>query len=266
MTIQRLWNIVPILERKIPFSFNAEVTQIALDAFDVYSTTRSSGSSFGTKSNSGNRRTRRRGKPSESPSAQPDGSGLTSNDFFFEHQRISGYTNGTPILSQSGAIQSLQDALALQVKQYLRLLGGRAAEVSTLIESGILSLDMWAAIQRGKEAYHKEHVHEGALVSGVYYSSVPEGSAPLVLHEPTKLDDGSFGYDSFKKSDDVFVITPQDGKVVLFPPWLLHGVPRVKVDDADRERPDADAQLPRVSFAFNLSGAFAGGDPWDITR
>ena len=43
--------------------------------------------------------------------------------------------------------------------------------------------------------------------------------------------------------------------------WLLHGVPNVETDSDE-----SNFQEPRVSFAFNLSGAYAGGDPWNLTQ
>ena len=263
MAIQRLWKIAPILSTNliesgiIHSSLNADLTQTAVDAFDAYSKSRSTG----TGTTRRNRRTHGQSSRASTPQAQPTGSGITINDYFFEHQRINGYINGTPILSQSQAMHTLNDSLTIQVNNYLQLLGGRAAQLSMLIQSGIISLDLWAAIQRGEGAYHKDHVHEGVLLSGVYYSSVPKGSAPLLLHRPTRPEGDNNNCPKLDEADEVFVMEPKDGQVILFPPWLLHGVPPV-----DGNKDNVDVRSTRVSFAFNLSGAYAGGDPWDVTR
>jgi hypothetical protein len=61
------------------------------------------------------------------------------------------------------------------------------------------------------------------------------------------------------------VISPRAGELVLFPPWLVHGVPMA----AAAEATDASIHQPRVSYAFNVTGgmgAYAWGDPWDVTR
>jgi uncharacterized protein (TIGR02466 family) len=119
---------------------------------------------------------------------------------------------------------------------------------------------MWSAVQRGKGAYHQDHVHEGVLVSGVYYAAVPDGSAPLVLRRPVDVHGNGFvaeGHDD--DDDDDFILQPSEGQLVIFPPWLLHGVPLSSNNEES-------SGLPRVSFAFNLNGAYARGDPWDVTR
>ena len=114
-----------------------------------------------------------------------------------------------------------------------------------------------------KGAYHANHVHEGVLVSGVYYAAVPSGSAPLVLRRP-KADDTRLNESQSKAIDEVtdVVLSPEEGNLVLFPPWVEHGVPV-----AEEQHPNDSNNLPRVSFAFNVTGAFAlGNDLWNATR
>ena len=290
MALQRFWNNiqVPILsknlieQRIISSSLNDEVVQDALDTFDAYSKLHNDTNGSASTRSSATQELqstsqRRRGRTKQSNSAytyvKSRGPGLTVNDYFFEHQRVSGYTKGTPILSQSAGIQRLSDSLMTEVETYLQLLGGRASSLSPLIQNGIISLDLWAAIQKGQGAYHKDHVHEGVILSGVYYAKTPTGCAPLVLHKPILHPDGSFGYTrrenlesntrklQSSESDDVIIMNPKEGQVIIFPPWLLHGVPNVETDSDE-----SNFQEPRVSFAFNLSGAYAGGDPWSLTQ
>ena len=132
-----------------------------------------------------------------------------------------------------------------------------------LTSSGVgLSIDMWAAVQRGTGAHHAYHVHEGAIVSGVYYSSCPPGCAPLVLRPPSNAEENENANrppsENGAEEEDV-TIHPKEGQLVLFPPWVWHGVPESGSEKAGSE--------PRVSWAFNLTGRLAGiGDAWSITQ
>ena len=114
-----------------------------------------------------------------------------------------------------------------------------------------------------KGAYHADHVHEGALVSGVYYAAVPPGSAPLVLRKP-KAENGQVEESQQKPFEEIsdVVHAPTEGDLVLFPPWVEHGVPV-----AEAQENIESSNVARVSFAFNVTGAFAlGNDPWNVTR
>lgn len=287
MTIQRLWNDirVPVFSRNlidekiVPLSLNDEVAKVGLKAFDAY--LRLKNTSDPTISGSA---TRRKRQHKSGPTVQSNvseelklqnGSQLTMNDYFFQHQRVNGYLNGAPILSKSAALKELNDHLLDTVEIYLQLIGGRAAHLLPSINNGIISLDTWAAIQRGRGSYHENHVHENVILSGVYYSKVPSSSAPLVFHKPNQNPDGTYrntsaseknnqlhtDLHSFEPMNSIIKMKPKRGQVILFPPWLLHGVPHMKPDSSD-----ADVQLPRISFAFNLSGPHAGGDPWSIIQ
>ncbi len=249
---------------------NRELSRIALEALDTYRNLSKKDATRTIESNklkSTLKRPRRRQKSvhvvreaNEKHSAvMHSPSGLTVNDYFFEYQKNRGYINGCPIISKSDEVRHLNTLLTSQVEDYFQnIMTKEMAEgVSTLIRNEMLSLDLWAAVQQGQGAYHKDHVHEGVLLSGVYYSAVPEGSAPLVLHRPSDLDSNNEG-----KSDDhekEKILQPIEGQVIIFPPWLVHGVPfSDKVVDVDSAR---------VSFAFNLRGVYGGGgDPWDLTR
>ncbi len=246
---------------------NRELSRIALEALDAYRNL--SQENIRIESNESkftSKRPRRRQKSvqvSRETSLNHSAgirspSGLTVNDYFFEHQKNRGYINGSPIISKSAEVRHLNSLLSAQVEAYFQdVVRKEVAEgISTLIQNEMLSLDLWAAVQQGQGAYHKDHVHEGVLLSGVYYSAVPEGSAPLVLHRPSDLDSNHKG-----RADDLErekILQPIEGQVIIFPPWLLHGVP--SIDNT------VDTGQARVSFAFNLKGIFGGGEPWELTR
>lgn len=276
--INRLWGgVVPILSTNlldaglVGSEFNVLLTKGAVTAFDDYTAASSSSlagntdevSPTGVPLPSSATRRRRRPRASvrdvkaeESPILP---SALTPNDRFFEHQRTRGYRLATQSMSSCDSAKQLEeDYIVDAVAYYLR--ENNALSLADLLSSsrggGELSIDMWAAVQRGAGACHRDHVHEGAIVSGVYYSAVPLGSAPLVLRKPT-----TYSRDENAQVDqgDV-VIHPKEGNLILFPPWLEHGVP------AKEQSGNTDtSNQPRVSFAFNLIGRMATiGNPWDV--
>ena len=267
---------------------------------------------------------------------------ITTNDQFFEYQRIHGYCQQTMSSSvpqeESEMINTLQNLLSIQVEQYLKSINKkrmichdydddddddnddddddddehRKNEIYTRrnrITSDIiarlqndndimLKLDMWATVQIGNEAYHADHVHEDVFCSGVYYSCVPDGSAPLVFHKPnsntrmkgtcivkqhqqdTQSNNGGGGGGGGDDDDDdddqgdKVMIHPEEGQVILFPPWLVHGVPpptsKLISDSNDNNEANNDNESPaRVSFAFNVAGIGYNAllnDPWEVTK
>lgn len=243
MNTRRLWDAATIASVNlidlglVDEVFNKNITQVALSTFHNYLNI----------SSLANTRRGRKGSTRTSDPTTVHSTKPTPNDFFFEYQRINGYTRGVQSLKENIHVGTLNSLIFKQSHEYLQLLGGeRASQVISLMEDGILSFDIWAAVQQGADAYHKDHVHENVLLSGVYYAAVPDGSAPLILHKPqhSKSEIGD---------SDVHVITPVEGQTIIFPPWLLHGVPM----------PKNPPTSPRVSFAFNLSGPFI--DPWEVT-
>jgi uncharacterized protein (TIGR02466 family) len=282
MTLRRLWNVAPIWTTNlletglINAAFNTNLTLAVLKAFDLYVATRRGGVSNVELSASGGDKRRRRRKtvqvgvavdtPKLTSSTTADKQ-VSDNDYFFEHQRTRGYHLATELISSSPeALQLQQTLLPDAASTYLREgCGLQGQRVAKLIDTGFLNLDLWAAVQRGQGAHHPDHVHEGALVSGVYYANVPEGSAPLLLQRPPDCVTTTWGQpdkDEEINSTGDIIFRPKEGQVVLFPPWLYHGVPLVDSSSSG----NAASDEARVSLAFNVTGAYAWGDPWDVTR
>jgi len=93
-------------------------------------------------------------------------------------------------------------------------------------------------------------------VSGVYYAAVPKGSAPLVLRKPIE-------FEGEEETEGDVCIYPREGQLVIFPPWVMHGVPTMQSNDSSGGSTNLDS--PRVSYAFNVSGAYLG-NPWGLTK
>ncbi|VEU34213.1 unnamed protein product [Pseudo-nitzschia multistriata] len=302
--VRNLWNAAPVLTTNlletglVDTAFNASLAKAAVTAFDDYRSIRLGTSVPGSSPKSADEpkaRTRRRRRASspgrtraELPAPGPSGprrsateehsisrcnpSALTDNDFFFQHQKNRGYRLATRAIAGSDCARRLQEDYLVQIVSYYleNVCGAKPLADLLALGTGELSIDMWAAVQRGKGAYHADHVHEGALVSGVYYASVPPGSAPLVLRRPGADDiHGTNGEDfrpaSSHGEDSDVILPPTEGNLVLFPPWVVHGVPAAEEEIGGRNAPSESDS--RVSFAFNVTGAFVlGHDPWNVTR
>lgn len=280
--INLLWNVAPILNTnlikngEITFALNARVKDAAIHLYDKFLDTRrnsgagSSGKLTAASQKSGNNIRKRRKRNTntltgsfgraETPSEIyniDSKTGLTTNDHFFEFQRNGGFCEQ---IMQTPEIWQLQNVIGQTVQNYLSSLDTIAADeiASRLIHDATVKIDMWATVQIGESAYHADHVHENVFVSGVYYASIPEGSAPLVFHKPEqKEENGAHDIHINHDADDNIIIHPEIGQIVIFPPWLLHGVPP---STGLRNKSD-----PRISFAFNVSGASLG-QPWDVTN
>lgn len=236
-------------------SFNDELTQVAVAAFHDF--TSRSGKQETSSDGSMKRRRRRQSKSTNKESIHLDYATSvksTANDVFFEYQRTHGYKLAMPSIANCIQVHKLEDEFFNASFNYLQEVSPTRIAEQLGASSGEFSIDLWAAIQKGKGAHHALHVHEGAVLSGVYYSSCFEGCAPLVLRRPLVKSNGCI--DAIINQDDV-VIEPVEGMLVLFPPWLEHGVP------------EATTALdePRVSWPFNLNARLAFvGNPWEVIQ
>ena len=276
--LNRLWGgSVPILTATnllesgiVDRNFNKKLSNAAIGAFDTFTNTTSSTSN---NQHDGGRRRRRQRTSAAAPLGNtenvspPNNSDrstqVASNDNFFEYQRTRGFRLSTPGISSCNEVKELEEIHVLDaVTQYLLQLDNKKSIsiANQLQTDSIFTIDMWAAVQRGKNAYHEYHVHKGSILSGVYYSNCPDNCAPLILKRPNnKLDEQSAnGGESYRDDNDDeedVIIHPKEGKFVIFPPWLYHGVPKTNEEHTEQAR---------VSFAFNLNGRIV--DQWSITR
>lgn len=110
-----------------------------------------------------------------------------------------------------------------------------------------MGIEMWANISPAG-ASNQNHSHPGCLWSAVYY--VDDGgdpdSGPLTLLDPrypmTRMHapDLLFTDEKGKREENLFLVPPAPGKLVIFPAWLTHGV-----------RPHK-GERDRISIAMNI--------------
>lgn len=95
-------------------------------------------------------------------------------------------------------------------------------------------LFVWAAVHEGCSA-HATHIHEDSAVSGVFYVTTPPDAGEITFEDPRGLRP------PFARNR--LTHQPVAGELLLFPPWLHHGVaPSCGMTDGQR----------RVALSFNL--------------
>lgn len=87
---------------------------------------------------------------------------------------------------------------------------------------------MWAIVNR-EDHFNRTHIHDGADWSFAYYVKAPKGSGSIVWDDPRvrkEMRPSSFLVRNFNNpaSHDCYHQTPSDGKLFIFPAWLLHYV------------------------------------------
>jgi len=109
---------------------------------------------------------------------------------------------------------------------------------------------MWSIINPPGAA-NRTHVHPGCLWSGAYYVQSPENSGQFEMTDPrvqVLMNQASFLPKTKRKRDcwTKVKFTPSQGKMLIFPAWLYHGV-----DPNLSTLTGADGD--RIVIAFNLN-------------
>ena len=109
--------------------------------------------------------------------------------------------------------------------------------------------DLWANVS-GAGAVHTPHVHNGSILSGVYYVSRPENSGTLRLMNPSLFNHVSLTFmgkvETFTEGPTPFTSTNMEfkgsqGSLVIFPSHICHYVlPNLSKD-------------VRISISFNTT-------------
>lgn len=102
--------------------------------------------------------------------------------------------------------------------------------------------EMWLNRNQKGDA-NRAHVHPNSFLSGVYYVSLPPDSGSIEFYDPVReramqalpQGDGSFANRSMVRYGC------EEGHLLIFPSWLLHGVGPSQSDEE------------RISLAFNVS-------------
>lgn len=109
--------------------------------------------------------------------------------------------------------------------------------------------NMWANVSP-RNAFNRMHVHPGVIWSGVYYVQTPKNSGRIYFVDPRVQAqmlrpriDAEGGKLAHNWSEVYY--EPIEGRLILFPAWLLHEV-EPNLSDAEGEAAN------RISISFNL--------------
>mmetsp|Transcript_77 Transcript_77/g.248 ORF Transcript_77/g.248 Transcript_77/m.248 type:complete len:290 (+) Transcript_77:32-901(+) len=170
-------------------------------------------------------------------------SGETANDAFFARQLQAWERDDESFLVKfdggSGfLLEQLRNGWMSNLEAYVS--GAVGEEMAATFFDDELMLFIWASVHEGCSA-HTPHIHENSAVSGVFYVSVPAAAGDITFDDPRGMRP-PFARNRLSH-------TPVVGELLLFPPWLVHGVsPSCGMDDGK----------PRIALSFNL---LSGRDP-----
>jgi len=121
---------------------------------------------------------------------------------------------------------------------------------------------MWANINP-RHAYNRHHSHPHALWSGVYYVQTPENAGLLYFTDPRpQAQVLTPYYDPQRRRADTWhevYYQPQEGRLIVFPAWLVHAVqPNLS------EKPDREGD--RISVSFNFYQRRRGSSAAETSR
>ena len=207
-------------------------------------------------------RCRRALRSDELQTLLPGGAHTAANMHFFkkqvEHARKTQYHEHIDELEQEPAFKELQLKMRTAAGRYLEAHAGHSGEEARQAAQDA-PLFCWASVHIGGST-HPPHVHSDACATGTFYAAAPSGSAPLLLEDPrgrspfdvivgieSRLRYGSAGSggEATPPFDQPVHVEPRVGELIVFPPWLVHGVP-----------PTTPEGTVRVSFSFNLLGGW----------
>jgi len=131
----------------------------------------------------------------------------------------------------------------------IRMLANEAFDTFESFATTLRFANTWINIS-SKGGYNEVHTHPGAVLSGVLYVKVPcEGDAGALCFHRNSMDSftiqslGLLGATARAKTPHAIsneTYMPKEGKVILFPAWVGHGVRENSTDD------------DRISISFNL--------------
>ena len=110
-------------------------------------------------------------------------------------------------------------------------------------------VNMWAVVSP-RYGFNRSHIHPNALWSGVYYVQAPEGAGRIVFTEPraqVRMVTCEYGRPVQERPEswDQVHFDPIEGRIILFPSWLVH---EVEPNRSNIEGRSGD----RISVSFNI--------------
>lgn len=160
-----------------------------------------------------------------------------------QHQNSQGMTGRSNVLGWHSQDTLHQHPDFQSFTSYVRQ---AATEVATFLrwdlsQSAIAIINCWAIVN-DKYAHNRIHNHANSLLSGVYYVKAPPNCGSLFFRDPREtalmINPPVMDYTQWTFKEVIY--QPVEGRMLIFPSWLLHGVAPNKSDES------------RVCLSFNL--------------
>ena len=151
------------------------------------------------------------------------------------HPEPAGRTNRQGWNSKNMAV--LEQPVFASLQQAVR--AGCASALNEMGVSGVpFQLQSWINLH-DRGGFNFLHVHEGCLLSGCFYLSVPGGSGRLVFRDPRPGVIHGYVKGAVPNGYSDIRLAPEAGLLVLFPCWMEH---YVEPHESDQ---------PRIAISFN---------------
>jgi len=151
------------------------------------------------------------------------------------HPQPAGRTNRQGWNSEDMSI--LEQPVFAPLRQAIH--SGCAAALGEMgVRGGRFALQSWINLH-DRGGFNFLHVHEGCLLSGCFYLSVPAGSGKLVFRDPRPGVIHGYVKGAVPNGYSDIRLAPETGLLVLFPCWMEHFVEPHESDE------------PRISISFN---------------
>ena len=115
----------------------------------------------------------------------------------------------------------------------------------SIIYDDVYINNMWGNIA-SSDNKHDAHTHPNSYYSGIFYIKTPKNCAKTFFHSP--IEGSKVICPDVSEFNDLNIgkyhITPEEGKLIIFPSWLLHSV------DNLGEYPDPSED--RITLAFTV--------------
>jgi hypothetical protein len=166
-----------------------------------------------------------------------------------EYHSVSDTTFKKGTLQHKYNIDIIEEVVHLNAITYLELIRAPLPMIEAL-RNETYELNTWMTkTLKGKHAI--EHSHGDADISGVYYVQTNNHDGNIYFRTPVRAGEGDNRcYQHLTHCN--LSITPEVGKLMMFPGWLRHGV-RENTTDSER-----------VSFSFNIKLELSGERDRDI--
>lgn len=154
-----------------------------------------------------------------------------------EYHSVSDTTFKKGTLQHKYNIDIIEEVVHLNAIKYMEMINAPKEIIEALVNE-TYELNTWMTkTLRGKHAI--EHSHGDSDISGAYYVQTNNHDGNIYFRSPVKIGEGDNRCFHHITHSNIS-ITPEVGKLIMFPGWFRHGVRENKTD------------FERVSFSFNI--------------